>query len=71
MDQKERLAAMIKDLINDRNEQAQVTLHDYLVQKMRTISGFDTLSPAEAPEAATGEPAGDPAGSHLRSSAHR
>lgn len=41
MDQRERLAAVVKDLINDRNEQAQVTLHDYLVQKMRDISGFE------------------------------
>ncbi len=34
-----KLRDMLQDIINDRPEQAQVNLHDYLVDKMRDVSG--------------------------------
>lgn len=34
-----KLRDMLQDIINDRPEQAQVNLHDYLVGKMRDIAG--------------------------------
>lgn len=34
-----KLRDMLQDLINDRPEQAQVNLHDYLVDKMRDVAG--------------------------------
>lgn len=40
MDHSERLKSMLQDIINDRNEQATVTLHDYFVAKTREVAGF-------------------------------
>jgi hypothetical protein len=40
MDPKEQLASVLKDLIHDRPEQAEATLHSYMVQKMRSVAGF-------------------------------
>lgn len=34
-----KLKDMLQDLINDRQEQASLNLHDYLVDKMRDING--------------------------------
>lgn len=34
-----KLRDMLQDLINDRPEQAQINLHDYLVDKMRDVAG--------------------------------
>lgn len=34
-----KLRDMLQDIINDRPEQAQINLHDYLVDKMRDIAG--------------------------------
>lgn len=40
MDRKELLKSMLQDVINDRQEQASVTLHDYFVGKMRDVTGL-------------------------------
>lgn len=34
------LKSVIQDLINDRSEQAQVTIHDYIVSKTQEIAGL-------------------------------
>ena len=34
-----KLRDMLQDLINDNPEQAQINLHDYLVDKMRDVAG--------------------------------
>jgi hypothetical protein len=43
-DPKEQLKAMLQDLINDRPEQAEVTIHDYIVAKTQELAGL-TQSP--------------------------
>jgi hypothetical protein len=40
-DSKEVLKSMLQDLINDRQEQASVTVHDYIVAKTRELSDLD------------------------------
>lgn len=40
------LKTVIQDLINDRTDQAQVSIHEYLVSKMQELSG---LSEAKKP----------------------
>lgn len=42
-----KLRDMLQDLINDKPEQAQVNLHDYLVDKMRDVSGNTSAAPFE------------------------
>lgn len=39
-DHKEQLKSMLQDLINDRPEQAEVTVHDYIVAKTQQLAGF-------------------------------
>lgn len=39
-DHKELLKSMVQDFIHDKQEQSSVTLHDYLVDKMKTVSGI-------------------------------
>jgi hypothetical protein len=39
-DPREQLKAMLQDLINDRPEQAEVTIHDYIVAKTQQIAGL-------------------------------
>lgn len=39
-DPKEQLKAMLQDLINDRPEQAEVTIHDYIVAKTQDLAGL-------------------------------
>ncbi len=36
----ETLKAMLQDIINDRQEQAAVTMHDYFVAKSREVAGL-------------------------------
>lgn len=36
----ETLKAMLQDVINDRQEQAAVTMHDYFVAKSREVAGL-------------------------------
>jgi hypothetical protein len=40
MDRTEQLKSMLQDIINDRTDQAEVTLHDYFVAKTRDVAGF-------------------------------
>lgn len=40
MDQKEALKSMLQDVINDKMEQASVTMHDYFVAKTREVTGL-------------------------------
>lgn len=47
-DPKEKLKSMLDDLIHDRQEQASVTIHDYLVAKTQQVSGLGSTG-AEAP----------------------
>lgn len=34
------LKSMLQDIINDRQEQAAVTMHNYFVAKSREVAGF-------------------------------
>ncbi len=45
---KEVLKSMLQDIINDRQEQAAVTMHDYFVAKTREVSGLAPV--AQEPE---------------------
>ncbi len=40
------LKSMLQDIINDKQEQAAVTMHDYFVAKTREVAGF--AQPAQA-----------------------
>lgn len=44
---KEVLKSMLQDIINDRQEQAAVTMHDYFVAKTREVTGLG--APAQEP----------------------
>lgn len=39
-DHPELLKSMLQDIINDRQEQATVTMHDYFVSKTREVAGM-------------------------------
>lgn len=47
MDNTEALKSMLQDIINDRSEQARVTMHDYFVAKTREIAGLATQDPED------------------------
>ena len=50
-DHQETLKSMLQDIINDREEQASVTMHDYFVAKTREVSGLASTEPEyEAPD---------------------
>ena len=40
MDPRESLKSMLQDLINDRPEQAEVTIHNYIVSKTQQMAGL-------------------------------
>jgi len=46
----ELLKSMLQDIINDRPEQAQVTMHDYFVSKTREVAGMGQPAPEPDPE---------------------
>lgn len=48
-DPREQLKSMLQDLINDRPEQAEVTIHNYIVSKTQQIAGLGNQE-AEVPE---------------------
>lgn len=50
MEHKELLKTMLQDVINDRMEQASVTMHDYFVAKTREVSGLSTEEETPADE---------------------
>jgi hypothetical protein len=39
MDRKEELKSMLQDLINDKPEQASLSLHNYLTDKIKEVAG--------------------------------
>jgi len=39
-DPREQLKSMLQDLINDRHEQADVTIHNYIVSKTQQMARF-------------------------------
>lgn len=41
-DNQDRLKSMLQDVINDKMEQASVTMHDYFVAKIRELTGLAT-----------------------------
>lgn len=47
-DPREQIKSVLQDLINDRQEQAAETIHNYLVAKSQQVAGF-----ASAPESNT------------------
>jgi hypothetical protein len=49
-DPKDQLKAMLQDLINDRTEQATVTIHDYIVTKTQQLAGLGQAATAEVTE---------------------
>ncbi len=44
-DPKDQLKTMLQDLINDRPEQATVTIHDYIVAKTQQLAGLSQAVP--------------------------
>jgi hypothetical protein len=46
MNHAEQLKAMLQDVINGKEEQAAITLHDYFVAKTQEVSGLVTQSNA-------------------------
>ena len=46
-DPKEHLKSMLQDLINDRPEQAEVTIHNYIVAKTQVAAGLAGEQAAE------------------------
>jgi len=46
-DHAETLKAMLQDIINGKQEQAAVTMHDYFVSKTRQVAG---MAPTESVE---------------------
>lgn len=47
MEHTDALKSMLQDIINDRHEQATVTVHDYFVSKMREVSGLGQATHAD------------------------
>jgi len=59
MDNRELLKGMLQDIINGKEEQAAVSMHDYFVSKTREVAGLaqaasleneERLNSAEMPE---------------------
>lgn len=44
MENRENLRSMLNNLINDKQEEASLDLHNYLTTKMREVSGIATAS---------------------------
>lgn len=40
MDRQEQLKSMLQSIINGKEEEAAVTMHDYFVAKTREVAGF-------------------------------
>ena len=43
------LKSMLQDIINDRSEQATITMHDYFVAKTREVAGLGGPPQVEPP----------------------
>jgi len=44
-DYKDMLKTVVQDIIHDRMEQAEVSIHQYLVQKTKDVTGSQNVSP--------------------------
>lgn len=55
MDPRESLKSMLQDLINDRPEQAEVTIHDYIVAKTQQMAGLGVAAPVATDDDVTEE----------------
>jgi hypothetical protein len=51
-DNLEHLKSMLRDMIDNKEEQASVSLHNYLVAKTREVSGLGALPAQTTPAAA-------------------
>jgi hypothetical protein len=49
MDHKEVLRGMLQDVINDKMDQAAVSMHDYFVGKTRQVAGLAAEETVEEP----------------------
>ena len=47
MDHRETLKTMLQDIINGKEEQASVTMHDYFVAKTREVAGLGQTTEEE------------------------
>jgi hypothetical protein len=59
MDHTEALKSMLQDVINDKMEQASVTMHDYFVSKTREVTGLAASKAARRVESPAFESTGD------------
>ena len=50
MDSREALKSMLNNLINDKQEEASLDLHNYLTTKMKVVAGTGTAPTIEDPE---------------------
>lgn len=48
MDHQELLKSMLQDVINDKEDNARVTMHDYFVSKTRDVAGLKSAPVAES-----------------------
>ena len=48
MDHQELLKSMLQDVINDKEDNARVTMHDYFVSKTRDVAGLRSAPVAES-----------------------
>lgn len=46
----ETLKSMLQSIINDRHEEAAVTMHDYFVAKTKEVAGLGAQTVAAEPE---------------------
>lgn len=47
MDRQEQLKSMLQSIINGKEEEAAVTMHDYFVDKTREVSGLGSSFSAD------------------------
>ena len=50
-DPREQLKSMLQDLINDKPEQAEVTIHNYIVAKTQQLAGLGQPAHTEIDDA--------------------
>ena len=52
MDNRENLRSMLNNLINDKQEEASLDLHNYLTAKMRGVAGIATTDTVDVDDGA-------------------
>lgn len=55
MDRREAIKSMINNLINDKNEEASLDIHNVLVAKMRDVAGLSSIEVDAADDVPAGE----------------